>query len=161
MGRIKMSSNGTDKAVSELIYRSCLLLDEMDFEGFLNLCDSKFRYKVTVYSPEILKHMTWQEVDKAEMKRHLELVPKHVSNPSPLSRRATVYTISYDDKKKVADAVSGFEVYQTTLDGGSTALLGIGKYYDTVNLASKDAKLLSRNVKLETRQLGMGSQLPL
>jgi methanesulfonate monooxygenase subunit beta len=156
-----MISNGLDKAVSELIYRSCLLLDDMDFKGFLDLCAPEFRYTVTAYSPELLKDMTWQDVDRAEMRRHLELVPKHVSDPCPLSRHPTVYLISYEDENKVANAVSGFEVYKTTLNGGSTELLAIGKYYDTVSVVSKDLKLLSRQVKLNTRQLGMGSQVPL
>jgi len=155
-----MSSNNMDKAVSELIYRSCLLLDDMDFSGYLNLCAPEFRYTVTAYSPELLKDMVWQDIDKTEMQRHLELVPKHVSDPSPLSRRPTVYTISYDDENKVANTVSGFEVFRTTLDGGNTELLAIGKYYDVVSVASKEPKLLRRNVKIDTRQLGIGSQVP-
>jgi 3-phenylpropionate/cinnamic acid dioxygenase small subunit len=40
-----------DKAVSELIYRSCLLLNELDFAGYLELCASEFRYRITAWSP--------------------------------------------------------------------------------------------------------------
>jgi methanesulfonate monooxygenase small subunit len=156
-----MKPDSMDKAVSELIYRSCLLLDNMDFGGYLDLCASDFRYTVTAYSPELLKEMVWQDVSKTEMKRHLDLVPKHVSDPSPLSRRTTVYTISYEDQKKIANTVSGFEVFRTTLDGGKAELFAIGKYYDVVSVASDQPKLLRRNVKLDSRQLGIGSQVPL
>jgi methanesulfonate monooxygenase small subunit len=149
-----------DKAVSELIYRSCMLMDDCDFDGFLELCAPDFRYKIAVFSHEILKEMVWQDADKAELERHLRLVPKHVSDPAPLSRHPTVYTISYEDGGQAANVTTGFQVYKTTLDAGTTALFAIGRYYDRVRLDAKGPQLSSRTVRLETRQLGPGSQIP-
>src|SRR5258706_14975118 len=43
--------------IEERVYRPCLALDDRRFTGFLALCDPRFRYKHTVYSPEIRKGM--------------------------------------------------------------------------------------------------------
>ena len=150
----------SDKAVSDLVYRSCFLLDELNFAGYLDLCAPEFRYRITAYSPELRKRMVWQEVDKEEMKRHLELVPKHVRDNSLLSRFPTVYTISYSDDGKCATAVSGLQVFKTRLDGGETQLFGIGRIHDVIQLDNGGPRLLSREVRMETRQLGIGSQIP-
>ena len=47
----------TRRSIEELIYRSCLVLDDKDFKGYLNLCDSGFRYTIRTHSPEIRKDM--------------------------------------------------------------------------------------------------------
>ncbi len=41
--------------VRELIYRSCRYLDLQDFDAYIALCASDFRYKITLYSPELRK----------------------------------------------------------------------------------------------------------
>jgi len=45
--------------ISELIYKSFLTLDDLNFEGFIALCDPHYNYKITAYSPEIRKEMIW------------------------------------------------------------------------------------------------------
>ena len=40
-------------AIEELVYRSCLALDEKNFQAYLDLCDENFRYTITAHSPEI------------------------------------------------------------------------------------------------------------
>jgi methanesulfonate monooxygenase subunit beta len=150
----------TDKAVAELVYRSCFMLDDLDFSGYLDLCSPQFKYKITAYSPELRKDMVWQEVDKHEMQRHLELVPKHVRENSNLSRHATVCTIAYSDDGKQATAVSALQVFKTKRDGGETQLYGIGRIHDAVDLSNGAPRLLSREVRMQTRQLGIGSQIP-
>lgn len=150
----------SDKVVSELVYRSCLLMDELDFSGYLELCAPEFRYRISAYSPELKKNMVWQEVDKEELRHHLDLVPKHVRDMSRLSRYPTVYTISYSDDGRRASAISGLQVFKTKLDGGETQLFGIARLHDEMELDSGNPKLLSREVRMETRQLGTGSQIP-
>ena len=39
--------------VRALIYRGCLLLDQNDFKGWLDLCSPEFHYTVSTWSPEI------------------------------------------------------------------------------------------------------------
>ena len=53
-----------DDKVRELIYRSCLLLDAEDFDGYLALYAPDCHYKITAYGPEIRKDMTWLDLDR-------------------------------------------------------------------------------------------------
>ena len=52
-----MSANGTKvaEAVKDTIYRSCLLLDDEKWDGFLSLCDEAFKYTIKAYSPKDIK----------------------------------------------------------------------------------------------------------
>lgn len=150
-----------DKPVAELVHRSCLCLDEMDFPAFLELCAPDFHYKVTAYSPEIRKDMVWQEVDKGEMKHHLDLIPRHVRDNSSLSRHAVVCAITYSDDGSRAHVMSTLQIFRTKKDGGETSLFGVGRMRDVVDLADGTARLLDRELRMETRQLGIGSQVPL
>lgn len=149
-----------DKSISELVYRSCALLDDMDFDAYLQLCAPEFRYRIVAWSPELRKQMVWKDIDKEELKHHLDLVPKHVRDKSSLARFPTVYTISYSEGGKEASVVSGLQVFKTKLDGGETKLYGVARINDVVKLEGGAVKLLSRELRMETRQLGTGSQFP-
>lgn len=146
--------------VEELVYRSCLLLDDHDFGSFLELCTDDFRYTVVAYSPEIRHDMVWLDHDKSGMKTLFENLPRHFSDPSPLTRHVTVYTVTFDEVGSQAAVVSAFQAFRTLLDGGATSLFAVGKFYDTV--AAKDGRvaLAKRVVKLATRNLGIGSHVP-
>jgi methanesulfonate monooxygenase small subunit len=147
-------------AVEEVVYRSCLLLDSMDFDGFLDLCDDAFRYTVHVRSPEIRRDMVWLDHDKPELQALFRNLPRHHSDGAPLTRHATVYTVLFDSERTQALVVSALQVFRTVLDGGETSLFAVGKLRDTVRLKEDGARLLKREVRLDTRQLGIGSHIP-
>jgi len=147
-------------AISELIYKSCMTLDERKFDDYLDLCAPDFQYRITAYSPEIRKEMVWLEHDRAGMKLLFTNLPKHNSDQSPLSRHVTVYTVQEADDGKEADVVSALQVFRTALDGGATELFAVGKIYDRVSLADGVPRLLNRNVRLDTRMLGFGYHVP-
>jgi methanesulfonate monooxygenase small subunit len=146
------------KQIEELIYRSCLALDDRDFKAFLALCDPSFRYKVTAYSPEIRKDMTWLDHDKTGMETLFTQLPRHNSDHSPLTRHATVYTVKMNGK--TAEVVTALQVFRTALDGGATELFAVARLVDTVKLDGGEPKLAQRVVRIETRQLGYGSHVP-
>lgn len=148
------------QSIDELIYRSALVLDDKDFTGYLDLCDPKFNYAITAYSPEIRKEMIWLEHDKQGMKGLFDNLPKHNSDHSPLSRHITVYVVDHDEAKQQAKAISALQVFRTSLDGGATELFAVGKIYDTITLDGGTPKLLDRNIRLETRMLGAGYHIP-
>jgi methanesulfonate monooxygenase subunit beta len=150
----------TRSDIDQLIYRSCLALDAKDFAGFLELCDPEFNYRITTFSPEIRKDMTWLEHDKEGLKLLFNNLPKHNSDHSPLSRHATVYTVDQDAAKGEAQVVSALQVFRTALDGGATELFAVAKLYDTVRVSGEDVKLVDRNVRLDTRMLGYGYHIP-
>lgn len=146
--------------VEEFVYRSCMLLDEQDFPGFMKLCHPEFRYQLAAYSPEIKKEMTWLDRDRQEMEGFFNMLPMHNSDHSQLTRNVTVYKVEFDEARGQAHAVSALQIYRTALDGGSTKLFAVGKYYDTVSLAGGVPSLLSRRVRLVTRDLGWGDHIP-
>jgi methanesulfonate monooxygenase subunit beta len=144
--------------IEELIYRTCMALDDRDFKGFLELCDDGFRYKVTAYSPEIRKDMVWLDHDRKGMETLFTQLPRHNSDHSPLTRHATVYTVKVNGTQ--AEVVSALQVFRTALDGGATELYSVARLVDTVKLDGGEPKLAQRVVKIETRQLGFGSHIP-
>lgn len=148
-------------AIDELVYRSCMLLDQKDFAGFLALCDPAFHYAITAFSPEIRKEMTWLAHDKAGLKLLFDNLPKHNSDHSPLTRHAIVYTVEPDAGGAHARVVSALTVYKTALDGGITELFAVGKLLDTVKVDAERPMLVDRNVRLDTRMLGIGSHIPI
>src|SRR5256885_16554251 len=147
------------RQIEELVYRSCLALDDGDFKGFLELCDASFRYKVTVYSPEIRKEQVWLDHDRAGMQTLFTNLPRHNSDHSPITRHATVYTVEIGNDSE-ANVVSALQVFRTQLDGGATRPFPVGRFHDTVRLIGAGAKLARRTVRLDTRQFGYGYHVP-
>jgi methanesulfonate monooxygenase subunit beta len=147
-------------AVEELVYQSCLLLDDKNYKGYLDLCSEQFRYTITAHSPEIRKDMIWLDHDKTGLQTLLTQLPRHNSDHSPLTRHANVYTVTFDKSGKEAQMVSTLQVFKTDLDGGATALFAVGKYLDSVVLDGDKPRLAKRVVKLDTRMLGIGYHIP-
>jgi methanesulfonate monooxygenase subunit beta len=152
--------SGARTAVEETIYRSALLLDAHDFEGYLSLCAPEFRYTIEAYSPEIRRQMIWLDHAKPELEILFRTLPRHNSDHAPLARHVTVYTVVLDEPNGTAEAVSALQVFRTALDGGETALFAVGKIFDVVKLESPGGRLLRRTIKLDTRLLGIGSHIP-
>lgn len=165
-----MSANGANpvEMVKDAIYRTCLHLDDQEWNAWLDMCDESFEYKITSYSPEIKYDMTYFSGDRDEMRKMLEMLPKHNSDHSPFKRHAVVYTVDLDDKGKSAKAVTSVVIFQNMLDGmnshvdsGENRLFCAGRYIDTFSINGKGAKLTSREVRLETRRLDKGTHWPL
>ncbi len=137
-----------------------MTLDDKQFSAYLDLCDPAYTYKITAYSPEIRKDMTWLEHDKTGMQSLFGNLPKHNSDQSPLTRHVTVYTVKEDAAAQQAQVVSALQVFKTALDGGATELFAVGKLHDLISLAGEAPKLLAREVRLQTRMLGFGYHIP-
>ncbi len=147
-------------AIQDVVYQSCLLLDDKNFNAFLDLCDEGFRYSISTHSPEIRKDMIWLDHDKKGMQNLFTQLPRHNSDHSPITRHATVYRVEVDEGRKEASVVSALQIYRTDLDGGSTTLFAVGKYVDTIKLDGGKPMLAKRVVKLDTRMLGIGYHIP-
>ena len=148
------------QTIEDLIYKSCLVMDDKDFGGYLELCDPAFHYAISTYSPEIRKVMSWLEHDREGMKSLFANLPKHNSDHSPLSRHATVYLVEEQDEGRKAKVTSALQVFKTSLDGGATELFAVGRMIDMVQMTEEGPKLLDRNIRLETRMLGIGYHIP-
>jgi methanesulfonate monooxygenase subunit beta len=149
------------EAIEGVVYRSCLTLDDKNFNGYLDLCDDNFCYTITAHSPEIRKDMVWLDHDKKGLQGLFQNLPRHNSDHSPLTRHATVYSVDVDEDKHEASVVSALQVFRTSLDGGITELFAVGRYMDVLSLDGDVPKLRKRTVKLHTRMLGIGYHVPL
>lgn len=161
-----MSAYGgnVSEAIKDSIYRGCLLLDDENWEGFLELCDDAFRYEIKAFSPEINYDMTYFEGTKEEISVMLGMLPKHNTDHSPLKRHASVYTIDIENDGDLASVVTSLVVYQNLYDGndshiesGVNNLFLIGKYIDKFKIEGSVAKFLEREVRLDTRRLDKGT----
>jgi methanesulfonate monooxygenase small subunit len=157
-----------ERAVTDVIYRASLLLDDQKFMEWLGLCAPEFSYRITAYSPEIRRQMTWYEQDLAGLKGMIEMLPKHNTDHGRLMRHVTVYTVDIARSQKEAEAISSFACYRTMLDGinshidsGESQLFLIGRYYDRFTIGENGARFLQRNVALDTRRLDKGSHYPI
>ena len=112
---------------------------------------TRFRYTITAHSPEIRKDMIWLDHDKPEMQLLFGNLPKHISDHSPLTRHAIVYTVELASDGKRPHVVSALQVFKTTLDGGATELFAIGRYLDTVKLDGEAAQ--AREARRPARRL--------
>jgi methanesulfonate monooxygenase small subunit len=104
--------------------------------------------------------MIWLDHDKTGLQLLFTNLPRHISDHSPLTRHAIVYTVEYALEQKQANVVSVLQVFKTSLDGGATELFAVGRYLDTVKIDGGPPRLLKRVVKLDTRQFGFGYHIP-
>jgi methanesulfonate monooxygenase subunit beta len=164
----KSELKSLEQAIRETIYRACLLLDAEKFMDWLALCAPDFNYRITTYSPEIRRNMTWYQQDVAGLRGMIEMLPKHNTDHGRLTRHVTVYTVESDGSQSEAEAVSSFACYRTMLDGinshidsGETQLFLIGKYYDRFRIGADGPRFVERSVFLDTRRLDKGSHYPI
>ena len=154
--------------IHTLVYKSCLFMNDEAWKDYLSLCDPEsFRYRVVNYSPEIRREQCWADRDFRSMKASFDLMPRHNSDRSKLTRHASIYTVDVDDEKREAKVVSALTVYRTQLDGttsyiesGQTSLYVVGLYKDRISLKDDGPKLVERVVELDTRQLDVGTHKP-
>ena len=142
------------QAAQDLIYRSCILLDDERYEAWLELLAPGFHYRITAYSEEIQKEMTWLDHDAEELKSLFENLPAHVRVLGTYRRQVGVFEEIGRDQETVK-LNSSVIVYHTTPPGASK-LFAIARYLDTVSVEDGAYRLAAREVRLETRQLEFG-----
>jgi len=153
-------------SVTDVVYRSCLYLDNGNWEDFLNLCDDSMIYSIKAYSIEIRRDMEYLSHNKKELGSLIKMLPKLNSDHSPLRRHASVYTVDVGEDGKTATAVTSLAVYQNMHDGdnshidsGKTRLFLVGKYLDKLKIGVESAHLIEREVRLDTRRLDKGTHV--
>ncbi|NKB45314.1 MAG: methanesulfonate monooxygenase [Alphaproteobacteria bacterium] len=148
------------EAIRTLIGKSCLALDDSDFAAYLGLCALDFSYCIRVWSPELRKDMIWLEHDRDGMAGLFETLPEHLQRSGRLSRHVSISTIETGASAQEFVVVSSVVVHHTDL-GGRTQTLAVGRYNDTVIREGGAVLLATREVTLETRDLGIGLHVPL
>jgi methanesulfonate monooxygenase small subunit len=157
-------ASGEDRAnrsVCEFLYRACLMLDARNFKDWLDMCSEEFTYVISAFSPEIRKDMTFLDLDLEGMTTLVKHLPRHNTDQSTFTRHMTVYTVEFDASGAVCNTVSSVAVYRTELDGGTTHLFALGRYHDALKMTPDGWRFTAREIRLETRNLGIGTHYPL
>lgn len=149
----------SDDQITRLIYQSCLVLDAEDFDAYLDLFAAEFEYRVSNYSFELRKDQDWMDVNRPELKGLLDNVDQHSRLLGRFARQANIYGIDRNGADK-ADVTTFVTIYYTTPEG-ATSVFAVGKYLDLIDLSGDEPLIASREVRLETKELGIGTHLPL
>jgi methanesulfonate monooxygenase small subunit len=149
------------RQIEEFIYSANMRLDSKDFKGWLDMCSLEFTYVIRAFSREIRKDMIWLEHDYDGMAGLIRQLPRHNTDQSEFSRHSTVYTVTPDASGTAVTVVTAVAIYRTTLDGGETKLFAIGRYTDTLIRTPDGWRFRARDLRLETRSLGIGTHYPL
>ena len=88
-----------------------------------------------------------------------EMLPEHVKPDGQFTRHAQVYRVTPNGSAGTLNVTSALTLYFTT-DRGETKVFAIGRYNDVVDTTGPAPRLKAREVRLETRSLGAGSQIP-
>ncbi|HEX2688276.1 MAG TPA: nuclear transport factor 2 family protein [Kofleriaceae bacterium] len=151
--------------VADVVYAAALALDANDFDAFLALAGSDFHYRIEAYSPDLRKTMTWLDHDRRGLAALIDLLPRHHVDGAQWLRHVVVYRVASVGPDR-AQAVSSVALFHTAvdigdphLDGGSSRLFAVGRYYDDLVLEGSSWRLAARTVRLDTRQLGIGTHL--
>jgi methanesulfonate monooxygenase subunit beta len=151
--------------LTNVVAESAQLLDERRFGEWVDLAAPSFRYRIEAYSHDIRKNMTWLDHDRAGMVALIELLPKHHIDGGDWLRQVSVGRVDSEGPSS-ARAVSSLAVFHTVrdigdahLEGGSSRLLLVGRYHDRFEHDGARWLLSERVVRLQTRQLGVGSHL--
>tara|TARA_B110000503_G_scaffold78280_1_gene120352 strand:+ start:13 stop:483 length:471 start_codon:yes stop_codon:yes gene_type:complete len=151
---------GIDAAAArDLVALSCLALDNEDAAAFLALCAADFNYCIEVDSPELRRTMVWLEHDLDGLGELLTSIDDHLRRSGRLLRHLGATVVLEDDDACLRISTS-FTVFHTALDG-RTALWAAGRYHDDIGTVDNGLRLLRRTVHLHTRDLGIGSHVPI
>ena len=152
-----MSVSRDDAA--NLVSRACTYLDEEKWSAFLDLCDPSFCYRVTVRSPEIKREMVWFKEDYTGLEAMFSLIPEHLRRIGTLFRHTAIGSIEAAGED-TAIIRSTFQCIHTDLEGRSR-MMAAGRYIDDVGSTEQGLRLFNRETRLETRDLGVGSHVPI
>lgn len=151
--------NVVPNELRELVHRSCFALDREDFPEFLSYCAPSFEYRISTYSPEIRKPMIWFDQDYGGLESMFDMVSQHLKRLGTLFRHPSMGIIDRvsDTEMKIVTSV----LIVDTDPNGRSKLFAAARYTDTIDLSGTAPRLTARFVNLETRDLGVGSHIPL
>lgn len=112
-----VSNHELKEQIRELIYNTCIHLDDHQWEAWHDNCSENFNYAIRAFSPEVQTDIKYHGGDKEYMESITSMLAKHNSDQSPLRRHCTVYRVEVAKDGKSATAISSLTVHQTQLDG--------------------------------------------
>jgi methanesulfonate monooxygenase small subunit len=149
-----------DSPIIQLLTRSCMFLDDEKFEDYLGLFTGTLNYRITAYSPDLRKDLTLLDLNRGELEILFQNLRRHVRLPGRLLRH--LGASAFEQLSGSTDCVvkTPIIVVHTDLEG-SSKIFAAGKYIDNVESVYGKVLLRNREVRLDTRQFGTGSHLPI
>jgi methanesulfonate monooxygenase small subunit len=151
--------------LEDVLYPGLLQLDAQQYHAWLEGTAAELRYRITAHSPEIRKQMTWLEHDREGLLALFELLPKHHVDHAQWQRHATLYQVQQtapDQARTITSLVvhhTVLDVGDVHLDAGVSRVFAVGRYHDSWRIERGRWLLRERTVRLETRQLGIGTHV--
>ena len=149
----------SDDDVRALVYRSCLALDQDDYASYLALYAEEMCYQITCYSPEIGKDVILMNHHREGLAALFETLPDHIKLPGNLMRHASVYEIARKRNGTVAEVTTSLLIVRTDPEGLSH-VFAAGRYFDGVDVTGPAPMLTDRTLRLQTRDIGIGTEVP-
>jgi methanesulfonate monooxygenase subunit beta len=135
------------------VSRSCLLLDREEFSAWMALCAPEFRYRMIAYSTDLLRDMCWLDVDHGELEVLFGNLRSHVRVLGTFFRHAAGTFV--EQTETGARFVTSLSIFHTTLQG-ETSIFAVCRYFDQIEGGPGSARLVDREVRLDTRLLNFG-----
>jgi methanesulfonate monooxygenase small subunit len=143
--------------IAAFVAETALALDEQDFARFLALTAADFRYRVLVDSAELRREVCWLDQTRGGLAALFATLPEHLLRPGRLHRFAVPARLREDGPTW---RVTSTLLIHATDPHGQTTPLAVGRYEDRITAEEGALRLRARDVKLDTRDIGIGSHVP-
>ena len=154
-----MPAAGRD--VRDFLHRVAEALDREAWDEFLAMCAPGFEYRVTAHSYELGRDMIWLVHDLEGLRHLFQVLPEQLGRRGTrMLRHVSVGGIEPADAEGRVVATSTVIAVKTSPEGASQ-LFAAGRYVDVVEIAGPAPRLLARETRLDTRELGIGSHVPI
>ena len=131
-----------NEEIRDFLSRVADALDREAWDEFLSMCATGFEYRVTAHPYELDEDMIWLIHDLDGL--------RHVSFAGIEPGEAEGQFVA---TSKVLAVLTSPE--------GVSELFAAGRYVDVVDAAGAAPRLLRRETRLDTRELGIGSHVPI
>lgn len=136
-------------------------LDREAWDEFLSMCAPEFEYRVTAHSYELDEDMIWLIHDLDGLRQLFEVLPEQLGRKGTrMLRHVSFVAIEPGEADGQMVATSKVIAVRTSPEGVS-ALFAAGRYIDVVDIAGAALRLIRRETRLDTRELGIGSHVPI
>ncbi|MGB0630840.1 MAG: nuclear transport factor 2 family protein [Alphaproteobacteria bacterium] len=146
--------------IRTLVSRSVRSLNEGRFADFIALFAADGRYVLQADSAEIGQTMTWLDLDRDELGALLDESPQHVHDLAARKHMVAVDEFDFADDGASVEALSGFAVFRTDIDG-RTEVYAVGNYEDRLVRDGNDWRIAQRLVRVQTRMFRTPTPTPL
>ena len=150
-----------NEEIRDFLHRAADALDREAWDEFLSMCAPEFEYRVTAHSYELNEEMIWLIHDLDGLRHLFEVLPEQLGRKGTrMLRHVSVGAIEPGEADGHAVATSTVIAVRTSPEGVSE-LFAAGRYIDVVEIAGAAPRLLRRETRLDTRELGIGSHVPI